>query len=100
MLSIVVINLSFKEYKVNDKLDWILNRSVESFLAPEIYEGVAPNVVGDLYSIGCLLYFATFFEVKLAKEDEEKDFYGIMESFKIDQARIDEQEKILSNRFN
>ena len=70
MLQITVINLSFKvktphsikEYKVNDKLDWILNRAVENFLAPEIYEGIAPSIQSDLYAIGCILYFMTFYD--------------------------------------
>lgn len=72
MLQISLINLSFKvlkifskyfkkEYKVNDKLDWILNRALEQFLAPEIYEGIAPNLLTDIYSVGCTLYFITFF---------------------------------------
>lgn len=64
MLQITLINLSFKEYKVNDKLDWILNRAVESFLAPEIYDGIAPNILTDMYAVGCVLYFMTFFDTK------------------------------------
>jgi serine/threonine protein kinase len=51
-----------KEYKVNDKLDWILNRAVENFLAPEIYDGIAPSIQSDLYAIGCILYFMTFYD--------------------------------------
>lgn len=47
---------------MNDKLDWLLNRAVESFLAPEIYEGIAPSVSSDLYAIGCMLYFMSFYD--------------------------------------
>ena len=64
MLQITLINLSFKEYKVNDKLDWILNRAVESFLAPEIFEGIAPNISTDIYALGCVLYFMTYYDSK------------------------------------
>ena len=64
MLQITLINLSFKEYKVNDKLDWILNRAIESFLAPEIFEGIAPNIATDMYAVGCVLYFMTYYDPK------------------------------------
>jgi serine/threonine protein kinase len=57
-----MVNLTFKEYKVNDTLDWILNRSAEQFMAPEIFQGVAPNVQADLYSIGAVMFFMTFYE--------------------------------------
>lgn len=49
---------------MNDKLDWILNRAVESFLAPEIYDGIAPNILTDMYAVGCVLYFMTFYDPK------------------------------------
>lgn len=99
MLQITVINLSFKEYKVNDKLDWILNRAIEAFLAPEIYEGIAPNIQTDLYAIGCLLYFLSFYNPKEYEiSNDEKDFYNIMDLFQIDYQRIYEGEKMLQKR--
>lgn len=94
MLQISMINLSFKvkniekiyqEYKVNDKLDWILSRSLEDFLAPEIFDGIAPSIQSDIYSVGCILYFMSFFDhekYKLSKDD--KDFFNIMSDFKVD----------------
>ncbi|CAD8045231.1 unnamed protein product [Paramecium primaurelia] len=60
LLQIILINLSFKQYKINDKLDWILNRQVEGFIAPEFYLGFPPNITSDLYSLGVLLYFMAF----------------------------------------
>ncbi|CAD8157229.1 unnamed protein product [Paramecium pentaurelia] len=60
LLQIFLINLSFKQYRINDKLDWILNRQIEGFIAPEFYNGVPPNITSDLYSLGVLLYFMTF----------------------------------------
>ncbi|CAK91490.1 unnamed protein product (macronuclear) [Paramecium tetraurelia] len=60
LLQIFLINLSFKQYRMNDKLDWILNRQVEGFIAPEFYLGFPPNITSDLYSLGVLLYFMAF----------------------------------------
>ncbi|CAD8213033.1 unnamed protein product [Paramecium octaurelia] len=100
MLQITLINLSFKEYKVNDKLDWILNRAVESFLAPEIFEGIAPNIATDIYALGCVLYFMTYYDPKKYElTNEEKDFYTVMDSFEILTNRIDESEQKLKVGF-
>jgi calcium-dependent protein kinase len=61
---------------VNDKLDWILNRAVENFLAPEIYEGIAPSIQSDLYAVGCILYFMCFYEPKKYQlSGDDRDFY-------------------------
>ncbi|KAM3139500.1 hypothetical protein pb186bvf_008336 [Paramecium bursaria] len=60
MLQIFLLNLSFKQYKLNEKLDWILNRQIEGFIAPEFYQGVPPNIQSDLYSVGGVLYFMAY----------------------------------------
>ncbi|CAD8195402.1 unnamed protein product [Paramecium octaurelia] len=100
MLQITLINLSFKEYKVNDKLDWILNRAVESFLAPEIFEGIAPNISTDIYALGCVLYFMTYYDSKKYEiKNEDKDFYNVMDNFEIQKNRIDESEQQLKVGF-
>ncbi|CAD8189120.1 unnamed protein product [Paramecium pentaurelia] len=100
MLQITLINLSFKEYKVNDKLDWILNRAVESFLAPEVFEGIAPNISTDIYALGCVLYFMTYYDSKKYEiKNEDKDFYTVMDNFEIQKNRIDESEQQLKVGF-
>ncbi|KAM3142552.1 hypothetical protein pb186bvf_005454 [Paramecium bursaria] len=100
MLQITLINISFKEYKVNDKLDWIFSRAIESFLAPEIFEGIAPNIQTDLYSVGCILYFMSFYDPKKYEvTNEEKDYYNVMDNFEINYQQIESSEKELSKRF-
>ena len=37
LLTINIINLSFKEYKIDDKLDWLIDRNFEGFTAPEVF---------------------------------------------------------------
>lgn len=37
---------------------------MESFLAPEIFEGIAPNISTDIYALGCVLYFMTYYDPK------------------------------------
>lgn len=84
LLQIVLINLSFKDYRVNDKLDWILNRQVDNFISPEILDGVAPSIKSDLYSVGAVLYFLSFYDPTLYKTNKtDGDFYEIMEEFEI-----------------
>jgi calcium-dependent protein kinase len=77
-----------------------LNRALESFLAPEIYEGIAPNLQTDIYSVGCCLYFITFYEPsKNDSSADETDFYSFMDKFEIDMEKVLQQERFLSKRF-
>ena len=59
--------MSFKEYRYNDTLDWVLSRQPEQFVAPEVMDGVAPNIATDLYAIGAVLYFMSFYNPTLYK---------------------------------
>jgi hypothetical protein len=34
-------------------------------MAPETFQGVAPNIQGDLYSVGAVMYFMTFYDPSL-----------------------------------
>ncbi|CAD8065248.1 unnamed protein product [Paramecium sonneborni] len=80
LLQIFLINLSFKQYKINDKLDWILNRQIEGFIAPEFFIGFPPNITSDLYSLGVLQYFMAF-----PKQLPSEKYF---ESFEIDSNKI------------
>lgn len=85
-----MVNLTFKEYKVNDTLDWVLSRSTEQFVAPETFSGVAPNIQGDIFSVGAVLYFMTYYDPSFySLKGEDGDFHQVMDEFELDPARLE-----------
>jgi hypothetical protein len=96
MLQITLVNLTFKEYKVNDTLNWVLSRSAEQFVAPETFLGVAPNIQGDIFSVGAVLYFMTYYEPSVFKlNGEDGDFHQVMDEFELDAAKMETEENSL-----
>lgn len=51
---------SIKEYKADDTNQWLSERNVSAFIAPEVREGIQPSILGDLYSVGALIYYLAF----------------------------------------
>jgi hypothetical protein len=38
-------------------------------MAPEIFQGFAPNLATDLYSIGAVMYFMTFYAISEGQKE-------------------------------
>lgn len=52
--------VAIKEYKADDTNQWLSERNVSAFIAPEVREGIQPSILGDLYSVGALIYYLAF----------------------------------------
>ncbi|KAM3131589.1 hypothetical protein pb186bvf_016253 [Paramecium bursaria] len=96
LLTVNIINLSFKEYKIVDKLDWLIDRNFEAFTAPEIFQGQQPTIISDLYSVGAILQYLSFYSYDKDIRNF-KDIVRYLDLFKINNAIIEEHQQYLIN---
>ncbi|CAK79861.1 unnamed protein product (macronuclear) [Paramecium tetraurelia] len=72
-LQLFLVNMTFISRIDSEPLDQYLSNVHESYIAPEISQGIAkPSIDSDLYQIGIVLYFLTFF-VHQKRKDERVD---------------------------
>ncbi|CAD8072234.1 unnamed protein product [Paramecium sonneborni] len=87
-LQLFIVNMAFISRIDQEPLDQYLSNVHESYIAPEIQQGIAkPSVESDIYQIGIVLYFLTFY-VHQKRKDERVD--------KIQFDLIDKAEEYLS----